>query len=113
MSKNKKHKNITLDDLAGMMEGGFVRIEKNTDKKIDNLAGMVQRGFLDVDKKFIETKKQIKDSEERIKREIDGLELQMSSWISIYRRDIEILDSKINNAVERIEELEQKVGIRN
>ena len=65
MLKTKK-KNITLDDLAGITQAGFVKIEKNfikvdenfvkaeknTDKKIDNLAGMVQRGFLAVDKRF-------------------------------------------------------------
>lgn len=55
--------------------------KKNT--TLDDLAGMVQRGFLSVDRKFedskIETKKQIRESEERIKREIEGLELKMSS----------------------------------
>ena len=85
MTKNKK-KNITLDDLAGIMQDGFLKAEKSTDKKIDNLAGMVQRGFLGVDKRFeavdkrfeaVDEKfkavdKQIRESEEGIKGEINN-----------------------------------------
>ena len=129
MTKNKK-KNITLDDLAGIMQDGFLKAEKSTDKKIDNLAGMVQRGFLGVDKRFeavdkrfeaVDEKfkavdKQIRESEEGIKGEInnriDDLELKMSSWISIYRIDIEALDKKINNVIERVGDLEFKVGLK-
>ncbi len=107
MAKRIK-KNITLEDLAQIMSKGFVSVEKNTDKKIDNLAGMVQRGFLDVDKKFKEVDKRF----DNIDKRFDDLGLKMSSWISIYRKDIEILDNKIDNAIERIETLEQKVGIR-
>ncbi len=51
-SISRKKKNITLNDLAGIIQTGFVRIEKSTDKKNDDLAGMVQRGFLGVDKRF-------------------------------------------------------------
>lgn len=113
---SKKKKNTTLNDLAVIMQTGFVKVEKNTDKKIDNLAGMVQRGFLAVDKRFEGVDKQIRESEERIKGEInnriDDLELKMSSWISIYRIDIEALDKKINNVIERVGDLEFKVGLK-
>jgi len=44
-------KNITISDLAGLMQKGFAKVEKNTDKKIDDLAIMVQKGFAEMSTK--------------------------------------------------------------
>ena len=54
-------KNVTINDLADLMQKGFVKVEKDTDKKIDDLAVMVQKGFDGVDKKFEETHKEMRD----------------------------------------------------
>ncbi len=70
----KIKKNIILDDLAGMMQSGFIRVEKSTDKKIDNLAGMVQRGFLDVSKRFDEVDKRFDLLEAEMNARFDQLE---------------------------------------
>lgn len=56
-------KNITIDDLANLMQKGFAKVGKDTDKKIDDLAVMVQKGFAetatkaDMDLRFKEVDK--------------------------------------------------------
>lgn len=97
MKKNiKLKKNITLDDLAGMMESGFIRVEKNTDKKIDDLAQMTAKGFeetakeKEVNLRFYEVNERL-DRIEKIlfwdyKNRIEKLEDQVKELQADYRQ---------------------------
>lgn len=95
MKKNiKLKKNITLDNLAGMIESGFVRVEKNTDKKIDDLAQMVARGFEETSKEVNLQFNEVNERLDRIekilfwdyKNRIEKLEDQVKELQTDYRQ---------------------------
>lgn len=95
MKKNiKLKKNITLDNLAGMIESGFVRVEKNTDKKIDDLAQMVAKGFEETSKEVNLQFNEVNERLDRIekilfwdyKNRIEKLEDQVKELQTDYRQ---------------------------
>lgn len=109
MNKKPK-KNITLDNLAGIIQDGFIKVEKNfikvdenfvkaeknTDKKIENLALMAAKGFeetakkVDMDIQFDEVNKRL-DKIEKIlfwdyKNRIEKLEDQVKELQTDFRQ---------------------------
>ena len=94
-------KNITIDDLADLMQKSFVKAEKNTDKKIDNLAVMVQKGFSEVDRRF-----------EQVDRRFDGIDKRLDGMVTkaeMNRRFDGLEDRVLASHQKRIEKLEAEV----
>ncbi len=79
---SKKIKSVTIDDLATMMNKGFISVTKDFDTKLDNSAIMVAKGFDSVHKELkseifslgIGLRKEIMETEDRLIVRIDGLE---------------------------------------
>lgn len=84
-------KNITTNDLAVMMENGFVNIEKSTDKKIGDLAEKMEKGFVRIEKS---TDKKIGDLAIMVQK---GFE-QTASKV-----DLENLKTEMNQRFDRVE----------
>lgn len=112
-------KNITIDDLATIMQKGFVKIEKDTDKKIDDLATMVQKGFNGVDKCFEQVDKRFEQVDkhfeqvdkrfEGIDKRLDNIEGTMVTKAEMNRRFDGLEDRVLASHQKRIEKLENEV----
>jgi hypothetical protein len=98
-------KNITINDLADIMQKGFIKAEKDTDKKIDDLAVMVQTGFTeakkDMDKRFEQVDKRFEQVDKRfdvivtkaeMNRRFDGLEDRV---LASHQKRIEKLEAEV------------------
>jgi len=98
-------KNITINDLADIMQKGFIKAEKDTDKKIDDLAVMVQTGFTeakkDMDKRFEQVDKRFEQVDKRfdvivtkaeMNRCFDGLEDRV---LASHQKRIEKLEAEV------------------
>jgi len=72
------------------------KLKKNI--TLDNLAGMVQRGFLGVDKKFNEVYERF----DKISKRIDGLD----NKIDALYLEVSSIDKKINKIDERLAKIE-------
>ena len=93
-------KNITIDNLADLMQKGFAKAEKDTDKKVDDLAVMVQKGFNEVDKHFEQVDKRFNGIDKRLdgmvtkaemNRRFDGLEDRV---LASHQKRIERLEAE-------------------
>lgn len=77
-----------------MIESGFVRVEKNTDKKIDDLAQMVAKGFEETSKEVNLQFNEVNERLDRIekilfwdyKNRIEKLEDQVKELQTDYRQ---------------------------
>lgn len=83
------------------MQKGFIKAEKDTDKKIDSLAVMVQKGFNGVDKRFEQVDKRFEQMDKRLdgmvtkaemNRRFDGLEDRV---LASHQKRIEKLEAEI------------------
>ena len=72
-----KKKNVTIDDLAVMVQGGFIE----TNKRIDKLSDSVDKRFDGVDKRFDKVEKRLDRIEKLIlsdhKDRIEKLEMEV------------------------------------
>ncbi len=97
----KKHKkDMSINDLAGMMQKGFSASDKKfetMDKKFENLVMMTQRGFTDLedrlDKRFGNVDHELKS----INHKADVLRAEMLSFHFDFKK-----------LITRVEELEMK-----
>jgi hypothetical protein len=99
MKKKVSKKEMTVEDLAKIVDVGF----KNVNKTIEELAGMTARGFRDLD---IKLNKKIDDVEERLNHKIQGVERRIDDLAlnRATREEVRIMDI-------RLTKLEKKVGI--
>lgn len=68
---------------------------------IDDLAIMVQKGFLAVDKKF-------DDLETKLNKKIEGLRFEMKAEFASVRSDIRRLENSLDEIKERLAQLEKR-----
>ena len=98
-------KNLTINDLADLMQKGFAKAEKDTDKKIDDLAIMVQKGFT-------EAKEDINKRFEQVDKCFDGIDNRLDGMVTkaeMNRRFDGLEDRVLASHQKRIEKLEAEV----
>lgn len=104
-------KNITIDDLADLMQKGFANAEKDTDKKIDDLALMVQKGFNDVTDKMA-TKSEMNKRFEQVDKRFEQMDKRFDGMVTkaeMNRRFDGLEDRVLASHQKRIEKLEAEV----
>lgn len=67
----------------------------------EELAGMVQRGFS-------ETKEDVRQTEKRLVRSIEGLELKISAYGSRWSQDFEQIHNRVKELDARVDMLEKR-----
>jgi len=97
-ARAEKDTDKKIDNLADLMQKGFAKAEKDTDKKIDNLVIMVQKGFNGVDKRF-----------EQVDKRLDTIESCMVTKTEMNRRFDGLEDRVLASHQKRIEKLEAEV----
>jgi hypothetical protein len=108
MKTQKKKKEMTIEDLAKIMQQGFSDADVKTDKKIEKLAVMVQNGFLEMDSKFSKLFNVLADSQELMKGDIRDIKTTLGPLVMISgMQDREVSDLKT-----RVARLERKAGVR-
>ena len=120
-------KEITINELAGMMQRGFVALESKMDEKfdivdkrfeqVDKRFEQVDKRFEQVDKRFEEVDKKFEKVDERfnavltnqdhILERLENLEMDNTAGAMAYRRQ----DDKLENHEKRIVVAEKKLGI--
>jgi hypothetical protein len=109
-------KNITIDELADLMQRGFAKAEKDTDEKVNDLAVMVQKGFDEthkemrdgfkiIDKRFEQVDKHF----EQVDKRLEGIESTMVTKAEMNRRFDGLEDRVLASHQNRIEKLEAEV----
>lgn len=68
------NKKMTIENLAEMMEAGFTKVTKETDKKIDDLAVMVQGGLQEVHEEINTFRAEVNERFDAIDRRLDRIE---------------------------------------
>ena len=110
-----KEKEITIEDLARIMNEGFSKIEKNTDDEIESLALMVQNGFIEITKTMA-TKKEMADGFKETNERLETLEHKVNQidrrLFSIEEDVDEIKPGKQKKLEERVTTIERKLGIK-
>jgi hypothetical protein len=97
--ENQKEKELTLNDLAQMMESGFKRVdegfekaEKSVDKKIEWLATVTQNNFLGIEGRLDKIDGTLGNIEANLNKKVDRFE----------HKDLEI----------RVEKVEEKLKLK-
>lgn len=96
----KIKKDMSVNELAKLMQQGFVKLEHNLEKKIDDkidaLAMATAKGFEKVDERFDEIDKRF----DRVEKKIDELDTRHTKEIQTHRDRINVIyttfDKKLN-----------------
>ena len=94
---------MTLDDLAALMEKGFAKAEKSTDKKIEDLAGMVNRNFDRMDERFANMDKRFEKVDERFDK--------VEAGIKKLSKDVTDISYKVTQIDKRLFSLEEDIYV--
>jgi len=120
-----KKKELTINDLAVMMNEGFEKSGRITDKKIEDLAGMVQRGFVQVDKRFEQVDKRFEQVDKRfeqvdkrfdkLEKKVDDIQNKVTQidrrLFSVEEDVAEIKIKQYGDLLKRINFIEKTLGI--
>jgi len=101
--ENNPKKEISLDELAQMMNEGFKESGKQTDKKIEELALMVAKGFEEVNEKmdngFEEVNEKMDNGFKEIQEDTENIKANLNKKVDTFtHKDLE----------HRVEKLEEK-----
>ena len=109
----KKNKQTTIDDLAVMINRGFIEAQKNVDIQL----GDMDKRLGDVDKRLGGMDKQLGDIKETIKIVVEEVGATHAD-VRYIKKTVEILthgdtmhEASIQNLTSRVRRLEQKVGL--
>lgn len=106
----QKKKKMTIEDLAGATQKGFVKMEKRFEYlagAIEDLAGMTQRGFIELDNK-------LSTKIDKVANDLANLaETNASEHLDIkLRLDNTAHRSEMVELEKRVDGLEKKTGIK-
>ncbi|KKP97460.1 MAG: hypothetical protein US25_C0002G0005 [Candidatus Moranbacteria bacterium GW2011_GWE1_36_7] len=104
-----KKKELTINDLAVMMNEGFEKSGRITDKKIEDLAGMVQRGFVQIDKRFEQVDKRFEQVDKRFEQ-VDKRFEQVDKRFDKLEKKVDDIQNKVTQIDRRLFSVEEDVA---
>jgi hypothetical protein len=98
----KINKEMTISDLAVMMEKGFKKVNKTIEKEIEGLALMAGKEFNGMGGRFDKIEKNARETKDELKSDILGVKADINKKVDTFtHKELEF----------RVEKVEEKVGI--
>ena len=98
----RKNKEMTIFDLAVMMEKGFKKVNKTIEKENEGLALMAGKEFNRMGERFDKIEKDAKETKDELKSDILSVKSDINKKVDIFTH---------NDLKFRVEKVEEKVGI--
>jgi len=114
--KKLRNKKVTLNDLAGMVQRGFLANEKRFDKideqfnEIDERFDGVDGRFDGIDKRLDKLEKDVKELKEDFRKILAGLD-KVAKHYDDYLKESRARDAEMKRMKKWIEQIAQKVGV--